>query len=398
MSSNKNLEFQQSVYPSYINAYSVDDEISLVDLWIALLKLKKVFIVSFVLLLAMGLIVVTLFKTDKYNMTSTISIGQVKIDGVVSKLQPPEAVLSKINISILPSSTRYTAENKNISIFKTNIKNPKNTNLIVIENRVNDGNQDVFTKFQQSIVDTVLAEHLELSRVLNSKLQQEIGVEKIALQKLKDPRELVKLLDFETSALEDEKIELFKLTDKDYLESKNRDFQNRIQLFEDNIRLLSEKNQSLKAQADDLKNRATSQIEKSLILDNISDNELSMNEVKQKKQELEREYTDFKFETSLLATRGQIMIESLESDIELIESNWKADIKEQESRIVELKNQLKGGNSRAISIADLSLEPVGLTKNLAYLIAIFLAIVAAFFVTLLAMFRAKVNERLAEEG
>jgi len=397
MTLNKTLESQQQVYPQFINPYPVEDEISLIDLWIALLKFKKVFFISFLLLLVLGATVVSLFKTEKYNMTSTMSIGEINIGGAITALQPPEAVLSKINISILPSLTRSTAEKENIGIFSTTVKNPKSTNLVVIENMVNGGNREVFADFQRTIIDSLLAEHMELSKALDSKLRQELEKEVSTLEKMKNPRELVKLTDFEILALEEEKIKLIKLTDKDFLENKNREYLNRIQIFEDTIQVLRGKSQSLQAQVDALQNSAKSRVEKSILMDSIADNELVMKGAEKEKLEIEHEYNNFKLETSHLANRQKIQVDSLKSEIELIESNWKADIKEQESKIAGLKNQLKGGNSRVISIAELSLKPVGLTKNLAYVIVVFLSVFAAFFITLLAMFRVKVNERLAEE-
>ena len=87
----------------------------------------------------------------------------------------------------------------------------------------------------------------------------------------------------------------------------------------------------------------------------------------------------------------------VEAEIKLIESNWKADIKEKENKISELENQLKGNHTRIINQSELSLGPVGLSRNMAYILSVVLALFAAFFITLIVMFQAKVKEKLAAE-
>ena len=240
-------------------------------------------------------------------------------------------------------------------------------------------------------------EHQGLSRMLNSKLEQALGTEKLALEKLKDPRELVKLTDLETISLHDEKLNLVKLTDEKYLETKKNQFEKRIDLFANKIKTLDEKNQILQLQLDPQKITQDSSIQRAIILDKITDNELSINEAEESKLALESEFADFLIETGLNASKQQSMVDTIESKIELIESNWKSDIKDKENKIIELENQLKGNYTRIISQSELSLEPVGLTRNMAYLLSVVLALFAAFFITLIAMFQAKVKEKLAAE-
>ena len=395
MSEVKNLEAQLPVYPPYINAYAVEDEISLVDIWIALVKFKKVFFSSFILLLVCGFIIVAVFKTDKYNMTTTISIGQLNDRQV---LQTPSAVLNKLNISILPALTRESADKFGLDLFVTQISNPKDTNLIVLENKVNTANQRAMAEFQNTIAEIVLAEHLDLSRLLNSDIQQALESSKLVLQKRKDPRELIKLTNSTILEKEGEEINLVKLTDKSYLESKDNVFQREFQLHDENIRAFEDKNRSLKMQLEVLESKVDAGMEKALVLEKISGNELRINEIKQMKLDLEQEYTEFKLETSLLAARQQTVVDSLESEVKLIESNWKVDIEELEGKVIELESQIEASNSKAINIAELSIKPVGLPKSLAYMIVVLLAIMAAFFITLLAIFRTKVIERMVEEA
>ena len=393
MTSNKNLESQPQIYPQYVNAYSVEDEISLVDLWISLIKFKRVFVISFFVFLVLAVLVITVFKTNKYNLTTTISIGQIEKSNEVLQLQSPSSVINNLNISLIPRLTKKMAEDHGMGFFKTTVSNPKDTNLITISNRVTESSQEVMAGFQTDIIDAILEEHLQLSILMNTGIQQELVSEKLALEELKNPRQLVKLTDLERLTLEEEKIELVKLTDKDYLKSRENEFSVKIQIYKDRIRALVEKNDALHARI-----KMTSEgYEKELILGLVTDNEIRISENKEQQLNIEKEFIDFKLESRLLATRQRTLVDSIESEIALIESNWKADIKKKESKIIELENRLKSNNTRVISRSDLSLNPVGLTQGLAYVIGVILSIFGAFTLTLIAMFRAKVNERLAEE-
>ncbi len=182
------------------------------------------------------------------------------------------------------------------------------------------------------------------------------------------------------------------------MQSRRKEFEGGIHLFEDKIKILTEKNRLLLSEVKLLKSTREDQFQRSFFLDEIMINELSINDAENEKLNLQSKYTDFKLETALKAARQKILVESLHNRIKLIESNWLSDIKEKESKLVELESQLKGNNTRVINLAELSLKPVGLTKNLAYLLSVVLAIVAAFFITLIAIFRAKVKEKLAEEA
>ncbi len=395
MTENQRLESQSIVYPQYISAYPVDDEMSLVDLWISLVKFKNVFIVSFLIILISGILVISVFKSDKYDLNTTISIGQVVKAGAIQVLQTPSSVMSKINLSVLPNLTKQIVLESDIKLFKTKVSNPKNTHLVTIQNRVKESNKAIMIGFQKRIADAIVTEHLALSRILSSELEQALAAEKLALERLKDPRELVKLTDFEKISLQEEKLNLLKLTDANYLQAKKNNFQKRIDLNDSKIKALTEKTRVLKSQLGPQKDTRENSAQRLLVLDKIAEIDLSINEAEGRKTELESKFSDFLIEADLKAAKQQTVVKSLESEIKLIESNWKVAIKEKENKIAELENQLKGNLTRVVSLAELSLEPVGLSRNLAYVLNLLLAFIAAFFVTLVAMFRAKVNEKLA---
>ncbi|NNE63353.1 MAG: hypothetical protein HKN34_04665, partial [Gammaproteobacteria bacterium] len=199
-------------------------------------------------------------------------------------------------------------------------------------------------------------------------------------------------------SLQQEKINLLKLTDTAYLDKQKSSFEKRIALYEEKIANLTQKNQQLRLQLESQKAGDAGSAQRTLILDKISDNELTINEAEGKKLEVEGELADFLIEIDLNAAKQKTLVESLESEIELIESNWEVAIEEQQAKIVELENQLQGNNTRVVSLAEMSLKPVGLTRNLAYVISVVLALFGAFFIMLVAMFREKVKEKMTAEA
>ncbi len=398
MSVNKEPEIQPLVYPQYINAYPSEDEISLIDNWITLYKFKRIFLVSFLALLVAGILVVTLFKSDNFTMSTTISIGQIEKNASLMDLEPPSELVSQLNQSQVPNLTRQIVNRHDIGLFETNVSNPKDTNLVLIENKVKQKYQKIFTELHQTIAGTVLENHRKLSKIWNSELEQQLKVEKLALQQLMNPRELVKRTDFERISLQQENINLLKLTDTGYLNQQKTGFKKRIALYEEKIANLTQKNQQLRLRLDPQKAGGAGSAQRTLVLDKISENELSINEAEENKLEVEAELADFLIEIDLNAAKQKTLVESLESEIELIESNWEIEIEQKKAKINELENELQGYNSRVSSLAEMSLEPVGLTKKLAYVISVILALFGAFFIMLVAMFREKVKEKMAAEA
>ncbi|MFT5548807.1 MAG: hypothetical protein ACI9CO_000724, partial [Candidatus Azotimanducaceae bacterium] len=78
--------------------------------------------------------------------------------------------------------------------------------------------------------------------------------------------------------------------------------------------------------------------------------------------------------------------------------NWyRGKAEENKRKILELKDNIETGLTRVVTQSEVSREPVNRSKSVLYSIVILLSLFLAFAFTLIAMFRAKVIERLAEE-
>ena len=164
----------QAIYPQYINTYEQQDEISLVDLWIALLKFKKVYLWSFIFSIMVGISAVTLLSTPQYLMTTVMEMP----NHGGKPIEPPEVVINKINTLILPQLARDTEKTGGLAILGLDVSNPKGTNLIVITNKVTENQKIVFSEFQSEVSARLINIHQDILYGLNSSLRKAIEIEK----------------------------------------------------------------------------------------------------------------------------------------------------------------------------------------------------------------------------
>jgi hypothetical protein len=162
-----------AIYPQYINTYDQQDEISLVDLWIALLKFKKVYLWAFIFSIMVGISAVTLLSTPKFTMTTMLEIALY--DG--TPIESPELVISRINTLILPEMARVAVKVPSRASFEADVSNPEGTNLIVIENIVLENQVDVFSDFHSRLAARVIDAHRDHLFKRNSDLRKAITIE-----------------------------------------------------------------------------------------------------------------------------------------------------------------------------------------------------------------------------
>jgi hypothetical protein len=191
------LENGEPLYPQYINTYDHQDEINLVDLWIALLKHKKPFLLLFTFSIIVGVIVVnvntaateaatpkaaTKAATPKYTLSTIIDVASNRGDVIES----PAAVITRINTLILPKSTRKVMLSNNLPFFNTIVVNPADTTLVMIKNEIMKKDMPIFSQFQLEVGNQVVSAHAVFTNKLNSELLTHIAaVEALVSQELK---------------------------------------------------------------------------------------------------------------------------------------------------------------------------------------------------------------------
>ena len=385
----------QAIPPQYINAYSVDDEISLVDVWISFARFKKLFFVSFFFVFASGILLASFWIKEKHQMSSIISTGMITVGADRQPIESPAAIVAELNRSVMPELTNKYAETYGTGLFRTTIKNPTGTNLIVIENRVGGDRQTVIEKFQKEIVAHVVGNHAKLYDAMNASMKRRLADEKKSLIENMNPLKLDKLTENQRLSLQREKHELDKLSDKSVRESNRQAIRDKIKIAEESIKALMDQNSALLQQVNQAGSSGLSK-DKGDVRINISENRLAINEFQNQvillKQSLER--FDIELEQEIVNKKTQI--EALETTIKLIGDDLNDQIALQKEKISSLELQFTNDGTRATAIAELSLLPVGLTRTKAFVLIFILSIFFAFAITVIAIFRQKVREKLAE--
>ena len=387
----------QSVPSQYIGTYAVDDEISLVDIWIALSKYKKLFFASMLLLIVIGMLLVALKIGDKYQMSSVINVGMLVQANEIVPIEPPAAIVAEISRSILPELTQSYTETHNLRLFKTSVSNPRGTNLIIIENRVDESNQMIIAQFHKEIVSRIMRDHEKAYDVVNVGLKQRLAQERKLLSEIVNPLKLEKLTQTQRLQLQLERQALTRLTDKVLQESNLQGLRDKIRYAENSIEAYSTQNEALMKQIN-LASDSELNKDKGDIRANIAENRLAINTLQTQNIALKQRVERFDFELEQQILNKKVEIQALETSIKIIGDDLNDQVVLQKEKIKALELQLENEGSRASAVAELSLRPVGLTRFKGFVLVIVLSVIGAFMIILVAIFRQKVREKITEGG
>jgi len=228
-SKSSNEQQQPLIQPYYAQAPYEEDEINLVDLWVVLSSYKVRFFKTFIVVALLAACYVSFFHKTSFEMTTTIQIGTYTSTTGEIAIETPEALLSKVLNSIEPIYTnQWKLEKSYEKIVKTNITNPKGSNIIVIKNKVTSEEIELFDDFQLQLAEKVVLDHQNIIVSLQANLLSDLEIKKLKLAELENPLFLkIKLKAIEI-ALDAEKIKLKKLEDVQFFGIKKNQFKNSI--------------------------------------------------------------------------------------------------------------------------------------------------------------------------
>ena len=191
----KNDHLQQ-VYPQFINASYAEDEINLVDVWIALIQYKKVFWAVFSSLAILGLLFALFVFNERYMLNSALEIGSIGSNGTIKELETPESLKSKLSNVLVPKITaQYLLENPGIGPFQTTISSSKGSEIVLIQNKVKESQIELFTRYQNILADNLIQDHDKKIEFYQADLKAELNTANDKLQQLKLPEALQSKLD-----------------------------------------------------------------------------------------------------------------------------------------------------------------------------------------------------------
>ena len=170
----------------------VEDEISLVDLWLVLVKRKLVLLGVVVACILAGLLYVVVVSPS-YQYSTSIEIG-TRLNGTESSImESPETVLAKIKESYIPMARQeyFMAHPELKSVIKIDARVPKGSEIVVLSSKGFEDDGDIHKALQQSVVDRLKKDHGRIVDVLRKETEilQHKAVAK--LEELKDANELI---------------------------------------------------------------------------------------------------------------------------------------------------------------------------------------------------------------
>jgi hypothetical protein len=424
-----NRDTERTVIGSRTDAYRMDDEIELVDLWLVLMRRKTVLFAVCAGVLALGALI-AFSSPKKYRYSTTIEIGTIVEDGRTRPIESTETVQAKLVNSYIPLTLREYAEAHPDEPLAYNINAdvPKRSLLLVVESTGPAESGAAYLQLHDTVVDKLVDDHKRTLNVVRAELEKELGQARLALEALEDPvtleaeqkaletqlakevAELRALEDPRILAVQRKRLEATVTAAKDKLENLKDTatlLATRHKRLDETRRLLSEQAAELKAQIGEALDRrkraateATTETRAMTLL--MIDNEIQQNrnrlaaveerlyiDLANQQQQLEIELDANKreqvaqaeniavteatlekwtAETAIARERQSARPAELKARIAKLQADRKREITEKEQLVAELQQRLENfRETRAVGSPMQSRSPVGLgmTKTLA---------------------------------
>lgn len=145
-------------------AYNNDDEVSLVDLAVLLVKRWKLMLVIF-LLVMLAAVAYALTRPASYTFTSLYAMAEtVNEEGEFIGLETANAVLTKLDIMVLPRQTQaYLSERDWSNLpFEVKTQHLGGTNLISLSSQADSPQADDIQALHQRILEAIAEEQTAL--------------------------------------------------------------------------------------------------------------------------------------------------------------------------------------------------------------------------------------------
>ncbi|MFW5453812.1 hypothetical protein [Thioalkalivibrio sulfidiphilus] len=218
-------------------AYYPDDEISLIDLWRTLVRRRSIIGFTVVGSLVLG-IMFLIVKPDTYVFGSTIEIGHYPTEAgsrELASLDTVENALSKLQDGYIPEALRrYMDEGHEESRLRVTARNPRGSNLVVIEVKGTLDEGESILRVLNYASNQLIEDHRYLLDIQRQQLDSRLEQARLELAKYEDER-MFRIQELErVRAIERTKLELSELLQQQEL------VESRIKRLDDMQRLLEQ--------------------------------------------------------------------------------------------------------------------------------------------------------------
>ncbi|MBK9130702.1 MAG: hypothetical protein IPM20_03530 [Gammaproteobacteria bacterium] len=171
--------------PDLLRYVAPEDEISLVDLWLILLRHRRLIAAIVVVAFLLGLAAAAL-KTDRYAYTTTIQIARVGDQ----LLEQPDTLLAKLNESYIPYVLQQRLQQEpGAMAIHAGAEIPKNSNLILIRSEGPEADADLHLKVHGQILDRLAQDQDPAIDVVKLSMENDLNRLRNQRDKLKDQAE-----------------------------------------------------------------------------------------------------------------------------------------------------------------------------------------------------------------
>lgn len=402
----------QPLDPRIIPAYYRDDEISLVDLWIAIARRKKLVLGVAGAVLLIGL-AAALVMPKKYDYSAVIEIGGKlqRRDGVstFTAIESPDTVKSKLESAYLPDAIRKHLGEARTADFipRVKVQAPKGSNTLIISSTVPEERGDAIKAIMQDTAQALIKDHDRVTATDIAQLQNELSDAQRALDALSDPDARSAKIKAVEKQLEDAKARLFSLERERKLIEKDL---SRLDIQEEQVNkhllevqgLIKEQEQQRRKLLNGTRNTLDPAVQ--MLSDNLLQQLLTRQSALEERlnvrQASERETLHKRREENAQEfTSTKAFVEQRQAELASFMKDLDRQTLAQEDQVKSIKVAMDN-----ILATRLILEPAqgnapaGPRKALILALAGFLGLCAGLFAAFIAEFRDKVLERMAEQG
>jgi len=167
---NNNLK---EIKPIYIQDTSPqnDNELSLIDLALILVKHKKMIVLVILLFFILG-VAKSLMSTKSYTFNTSIEIGSQVIDGVIQPFESSETLLAKLQFSFIPQSLieYYSSSNEQVR-YKINSHSPQGSNIIILDAIGAEAEARTLSELLLNITQKIITDHNRIHLATQQRLK-----------------------------------------------------------------------------------------------------------------------------------------------------------------------------------------------------------------------------------
>jgi len=182
--------------PTELQAYYQEDEISLIDLWLVLVRRWRVAVLVALMVFTAGS-VFAYVTPKKFKYYTTLEIGTMTVDdGENTKtrlIDPPETLRAKIEESYIPLAEHryYSVYPEDSRIYKLSARVPKSSEVVVVEGQGTKDTQKTYLGILQDVVDGVVKDHARATESVRSAFETKLAKARLKLEELQDPSTLL---------------------------------------------------------------------------------------------------------------------------------------------------------------------------------------------------------------